>query len=61
MVGHDWGWVGRFGLGWVGGGAWEDRMSIAKSIPSNHRIFVLAAGIAGRATGRAVGMERAEI
>jgi hypothetical protein len=39
MVGHDWGWVGRFGLGWVGGGAWGDRISIAKSIPSNRRIL----------------------
>lgn len=37
MVGHDWGWVGRFGLGCVGGGAWGDRISIAKNIPSNRR------------------------
>jgi hypothetical protein len=61
MVGHDWGWVGRFGLGWVGGGAWEDRISIAKSIPSDHRIFVFVPPPPRRATGRAMGMGRAEI
>lgn len=39
MFGRDWGWAGRFGSGCVGGGAWGDRISIAKNIPSNRRIL----------------------